>query len=165
MSRIIKEYNHIRKLNALPDNMTTLHPVSNATSDLSNWHSIILGPKDSPYHNKSFLLEIHIPTEYPSIPPVIKFNKNSIPPHCNVNFTTGEICLNILKNENWSPVWNLLYSVQAIIQLLAYPDPSSPLNIDLSRLLTLKDSKAYNSLIKYYLYNFPKPELICDCEI
>ena len=42
--------------------------------------------------------------EYPLEPPKITFMTKVF--HPNVNFDTGEICLDILKRD-WSPAWSL----------------------------------------------------------
>lgn len=53
---------------------------------------------------------------------------------------TGEICLDLLKTA-WSPIWTLASACSAIHQLLATPEPSSPLNVDAgqSHLFLLRD--------------------------
>lgn len=72
-------------------------------------------------------------------------------PHCNVNYETGSICLNILTPEHWSPAWDLLHVLEAIIQLLSDPEPDSPLDIDLANILRAQDRSAYYGLVNYYL--------------
>lgn len=72
-------------------------------------------------------------------------------PHCNVDFRTGEICLDILKKETWSPAWTLQSSVLAIVVLLDNPEPDSPLNIDMANLVRGGDATAIKSMINYYV--------------
>lgn len=155
MSRIAKEYKNIVKTlsndndeDTYKNSIVLLEPYS--VSDLSHWHAIIRGPINTPYYNHDFPLEITLPSDYPMVPPCVKFKARSIP-HCNVNFKSGEICLDILTKEHWSPVWDLLHVMHAIGQLLSDPVPESPIDIDIANILKADDQSAYNGLIKYYL--------------
>jgi peroxin-4 len=49
-------------------------------------------------------MNITISNDYPVTPPSITFVSKVF--HPNVNFGTGEICLDILKKE-WSPAWSV----------------------------------------------------------
>lgn len=142
MSRLVKEYKSIRAQHAVD-----IAPVSSA--DLTRWTALIHGPLDTPFAGYTFKLSINIPAAYPNSPPGVKFEPGSMP-HVNVNYETGEICLDILKGE-WSPVYNLVYIVQSIERLLKDPNPESPLNLELGILMREGDLAAYNGLIKYYL--------------
>ncbi len=64
---------------------------------------------------------------------------------------TGEICLDILKNH-WTPAWSLSLACQALIVLLANPEPGSPLNCDAGNLLRCKDFRGFSSLGKIFEY-------------
>ena len=64
------------------------------------WIAYIHGPKDTPYENGIFKLNIEFPPNYPFSPPIINFITKIY--HCNIN-NSGGICLDILK-EQWSPV-------------------------------------------------------------
>jgi hypothetical protein len=48
----------------------------------------------------------------------------------NVLFKTGEICLDILKPDAWTPAWTLQSVCRAVTALLSHPEADSPLNCD-----------------------------------
>lgn len=85
-----------------------------SADQLRNWSATIRGPPGSFYEGRPFLLSIDVPIEYPMTPPTIRFKTKIF--HPNVKFETGEICLNILKSEAWSPAWSL-HSGEAITLL------------------------------------------------
>lgn len=151
-------------------------------SDMYEWSATIEGPDSTPYENTAFDLNIKIPRSYPLEPPEIYFvvlsdetirklqgrsNKKDVEvskkapithkcfkmPHPNVNFNTGEICLDILK-KRWSPAWTLQSAILAIVVLLSNPEPSSPLNVDLANLLRCDDETAYKALIRFYIEEY-----------
>lgn len=63
---------------------------------------------------------------------------------------TGEICLDLLKTA-WSPIWTLSTACAAVQQLLATPEPSSPLNVDAANLLRAGDVVGYESLARMWV--------------
>ncbi|RYY84235.1 hypothetical protein EON63_09685 [archaeon] len=65
---------------AQSDESVVLKPKDN----IFEWEATIRGPSDSFYEGYSFDLIIHVPTEYPMIPPVIKFKTKIF--HPNVLF-------------------------------------------------------------------------------
>ncbi|CCC70148.1 hypothetical protein NCAS_0E00780 [Naumovozyma castellii] len=167
MSRLLKEYKKIQTTlspNSTHHNnndddefnqiITYLHPIS--TSDLTHWQAQIKGPQGTPYANHEFQLQIECPPTYPIEPPIIHFQPLSMP-HCNVNFQTGAICLDILEKQHWTPAWNLMTTMKAIWILLKDPVPDSPLNVDIANILRVNDQSAYNGLLNYYLSASPSP--------
>ena len=79
------------------------------------------------------------PRNYPFEPPNIKFNTPIF--HCNIS-KTGEICLNILKEE-WSPVLTVSKVLLSIMALLQEPNPEDPLVPDIAKQY-IKDKEIYN---------------------
>ncbi|CCE63060.1 hypothetical protein TPHA_0D04260 [Tetrapisispora phaffii CBS 4417] len=149
LKRLLKEKRLIEKeLSGYSESIELLEPV--AFENFLKWRAVLKGPVNTPYHKHSFKLLIELPSEYPLVPPAITFEPYSMP-HCNVEFSTGKICLNILEHEHWSPVWNLMYVMVALYQLLQEPVVDSPLNIDLANILRAGDTSAYHGLINYYL--------------
>jgi len=98
--------------------------------DYFAWQGTINGPKDTPYAEGVFFLEITFPKDYPFKPPKVKFQTKIY--HCNVN-ETGGICLGMLKDE-WSPSLTILKVLQAIQKLLEVPDPDTPLVAEIAKL-------------------------------
>lgn len=94
-------------------------------------------------------MSINVPTSYPIDPPTIKFVTPIV--HPNINLGSGEICLDILKKESWSPAWNLEHLVVAILMLLDQPEPDSPLNIDAANLYR-QDKVAYESIVQFNIW-------------
>jgi len=100
---------------------------------LDTLEALIEGPKGTPYFGGEFRLSISIPSNYPNVPPVIKF-KTSIY-HPNID-KSGRICLDSLKSEpqgKWSPGTSLETILQQIQILMAEPNTSDPLDLDIAQ--------------------------------
>ncbi|ORY81504.1 ubiquitin-conjugating enzyme/RWD-like protein [Protomyces lactucae-debilis] len=148
--RLIKE---LRALQKSP-NKDLLHLAPQNEDDLSHWTASFEGQSGTPFEHGIFHLKIHCPPAYPAMPPVVSFTTRVA--HPNVQFKTGEICLDILK-ERWSPAWTLGTACTAVVQLLASPEPDSPLNIDLANLLRSGDILGYESLVRMYVEMYALP--------
>ncbi|KAH8582510.1 ubiquitin-conjugating enzyme family [Cryptosporidium sp. chipmunk genotype I] len=73
-------------------------------NDLMHWNAEIVGPNETPYEGFVFKIEIIVSPQYPILPPSVKFMTPIF--HPNVNFLTGEICIDVIK-DNWTPAWTL----------------------------------------------------------
>ncbi|KAL6451594.1 PEX4 Protein PEROXIN-4 [Candida maltosa Xu316] len=151
--RLFKEFNQYKKQPPQVSNhqiisLLPVHPDRN----ILVWEAIIAKPtkKDSPYYyGGQWKLHIDVPVTYPIDPPTIKFLTPIV--HPNINLKTGEICLDILKKDSWSPAWNLEHLVVAILMLLDHPEPDSPLNIDAANLYRY-DAIAFESLVQFNIW-------------
>lgn len=151
MSRAAKEYKAIIRVLQEGDEFYNQFIVRmEPKEDLTRWEALVRGPSGTPYEGCEFRLHLSLPQEYPMSPPAVKFEPYAMP-HANVDFCTGEICLDILTKQHWSPAWDLLHVVQAIGQLLGDPVPSSPLNVDIANILKANDTNSYYGLVHYYL--------------
>lgn len=154
MSRLAKELAKVRNAQLADDLgfLVEMGPVHE--EDLTEWYAVIAGPADTAYQGYKFKLHVSVPETYPMVPPRLRFvaaGECRVPPHCNVDRTTGEICLDILKSEGWSPIWDLLHVVQAVHILLAEPEPDSPLDVDMAQITRSNDKAALYGIIAYYL--------------
>eukprot|EP00938_MAST-03A_sp_MAST-3A-sp1_P007141 g7141.t1 len=94
-----------------------------SADDISEWSAQITGPKGSPYAGGTYFLRIKFPKDYPFKPPNVTFATRIY--HCNIS-TTGEICLDILK-DHWSPALTISKVLLSILSLLTDANPKDPL--------------------------------------
>ncbi|ODV67536.1 hypothetical protein HYPBUDRAFT_121981 [Hyphopichia burtonii NRRL Y-1933] len=158
--RLFKEWNQINKspISQINHQIIALSPINNNDEEMNimKWEAYISKPtkQDNPYYyNGKWHLYIEIPLNYPMNPPSIRFDNQTPINHPNINFETGEICLDILKAENWSPAWNLQYLIVAILMLIDHPEPDSPLNIDSANLYR-HDKLAFESIVQYNIWQY-----------
>jgi peroxin-4 len=140
--RLRKELHVLRKS---PDDSDIVLEVD--PDNLLKWKAWLKGPTDTPYETGVFELDIRCGIDYPLAPPTITFVTKIF--HPNVNFRTGEICLDILKKE-WSPAWGLQASCRAVLALLSDPDADSPLNCDAGNMIRLNDMIAFHTTARMY---------------
>eukprot|EP00922_Rhytidocystis_sp_ex-Travisia-forbesii_P066349 GHVS01098504.1.p1 GENE.GHVS01098504.1~~GHVS01098504.1.p1 ORF type:complete len:163 (-),score=14.83 GHVS01098504.1:116-604(-) len=119
--------------------------------NLYEWKANIRGPSDSPYEGGWFELKLTVPPTYPIAPPSVHFLTLCF--HPNINFHTGELCLDVLK-ANWTPAWTLHSLCRAVISLLLDPNPESPLNCDAGNLLRCGDTRGFRSMARMYTLQY-----------
>eukprot|EP00743_Colponemidia_sp_Colp-15_P006906 GILK01007453.1.p1 GENE.GILK01007453.1~~GILK01007453.1.p1 ORF type:complete len:165 (-),score=15.23 GILK01007453.1:172-666(-) len=144
-SRLVRELQDLSKHH---DNDIVIGPVQD---QLFHWRGWIRGPSATPFEGGHFQLDFRIPSTYPLAPPAVKFLTKIF--HPNMNFETGEICLDILKTD-WTPAWTLQAVCRAIISLLAHPNADSPLNCDCGNLVRGGDMRGYTSMARMYTTEF-----------
>jgi peroxin-4 len=90
---------------------------------------------------------MEIGPDYPISPPTVIFVTPIF--HPNVDFKTGEICLDVLKSD-WSPAWGIGTVCRAIVALMDAPNADSPLNCDAGNLLRSGDLLGFQTLARMY---------------
>lgn len=111
----------------------------------------ILGPKDTIYENGKWKVRIEFPTEYPFKSPSIGFLTKIY--HPNVEFNSGTICLDAITT-NWTPSYDILNVVSVFIpQLLSYPNPDDPFNIEAANIFK-NDREKFDSIVKFNIEKY-----------
>lgn len=92
-------------------------------TNLLCWEGTIEGPSGTPYEGGVFRINITLPSEYPFVPPKMKFVTRVW--HPNISSESGAICLDILKNE-WSPALTIRTALISLQALLSAAEPDDP---------------------------------------
>ncbi|KAF4650680.1 Ubiquitin-conjugating enzyme E2 H [Perkinsus olseni] len=117
----------------------------NVTQDFS---VLFYAPAESPYKGGMYRIHVELPEQYPFQSPSIGF-KNRIF-HPNIDERSGSVCLDVI-NQTWTPLYSLVNIFDVFLpQLLAYPNPSDPLNPDAAALM-LRDKTAYDCKCQEYV--------------
>lgn len=140
LRRIKKES---EQLQSLTEEYTKMFIIKMVDDNIYKWEAIIYGPEDTLYAGYEFVLDITLPSDYPSSPIGVKFMTHI--QHVNIN-ATGDICLDILKTK-WTATCNVTSVLISIISLLGDPNPTDPLNSELAELYRTDNDK-YISTIK-----------------
>ncbi|KAI3331631.1 ubiquitin-conjugating enzyme [Xylariaceae sp. AK1471] len=119
--RITKELQECT--DAPPQGMTISLP---SESDLHKWNIVLSGPPGSLYAGGVYNLTLTLPSDYPFKAPQINFTTRVYHPNVT-NDNLGNICLSILKAENWKPASRVRAVLEAVRQLLVEPNPDDPL--------------------------------------
>ena len=88
------------------------------------------GPKDTPYENGQFDIEILLPEDYPMSPPKVLFITKIF--HPNID-KLGRVCLDVLKDK-WTPALQIRSVLLSIQVLMGNPDPEDFLDIEAAEL-------------------------------
>jgi len=143
-NRARRLHQELQKWTESPLPNVTLQP---ANDNLTEWDSVFIGPEDTPFAGGVFTLKIHIPDAYPFKPPKVAFVTKVF--HPNI-YRNGQICLDILTVDKWSPVYSLSAVVQSIQSLLNDPNSSSPANGEAGQLYA-QDREAYDKAVRDYV--------------
>ena len=149
-SRIYKEIEEIY-LNP-PDNVSA-GPIND--KDIYHWEAVITGPEETDYKDGVFLLDIHIPKEYPYKPPSCEFKTKIW--HPNIDPNNGYICITTLKEKYWNPSLTISNILMTIMLLLYKPNFDDPLNWD-AKDEYIKTPEKYKEKVKKWVkdYSFKK---------
>ncbi|NHI93147.1 MAG: ubiquitin-conjugating enzyme E2 [Candidatus Lokiarchaeota archaeon] len=111
--------------------------------DLRRWRGFILGT--GIYNGAVFQIEIEITRKFPFEAPRFKFLTKIFHP----NIINEKICVGIF-NKDWIPTMTVSGVIEAIRNLLLFPNPNSPLNRKAANLLKT-DKEKYEKIVHNYV--------------
>ncbi|KER24057.1 hypothetical protein T265_08189 [Opisthorchis viverrini] len=109
------------------------------------------GPAETPYEGGIWKVRVDLPERYPFKSPSIALFTNFL--------SSGTVCLDVI-NQQWSALYDLTNIFESFLpQLLAYPNPTDPLNSDAASLFMFKPSE-YVMKVKEYVQRFATEEVL-----
>jgi len=135
-------------------------------ADLSLLRAMITGPHGSPYSNGLFVFDIHLPPDYPRMPPRVQLLTTGAGrwrPNPNL-YANGRVCLSLLgtwSGPSWTPdstILQVLISIQAMILGVDNPIANEPAYI--SETAASARSRAYNASTRSQVLQFAMAEPI-----
>ena len=75
--------------------------------NITEWIATIEGAEGTPYEKQSYKLAIKFGADYPFSPPECTFSTPCY--HPNVDWGSGAICLDILKDQSNAGTWSAAY--------------------------------------------------------
>lgn len=113
-------------------------------NNIFEWEVMLMIPDDTKdYGGGVFRTRMSFPSEYPHLPPKMKFETPIF--HPNI-YTSGEVCISILHPpeedkwgyesaaERWSPVQTPETILLSVISMLSSPNDESPANVEAGKL-------------------------------
>ena len=132
-----------------PDNVSA-GPIKD--DDKYHWEAVITGPEETDYKDGVFLLDITIPKEYPYKTPHCVFKTKIW--HPNIDPDSGEICITILKNENWNPSMTISNVLLSIMLLFYKPNFKDPLNKAAAKEYNEPDKSKYKEKVRQWVKDY-----------
>jgi ubiquitin-protein ligase len=123
LTRLTKE---IKEVQTLIDNKSSnIIEIKPNPTDIKDVVVVFKGPDQTPFSDLNLTINLQYPDDYPFKPPKVIFISKMY--HPNISTLTGQICLETVLTDKWSPTLRLPFIVQSITSLLSNPNCENPI--------------------------------------
>lgn len=158
VNRLQRDY---MRLNQDPVPFVSAHPLP---SNLFEWHYLVRGPPDTPYHGGYYHGKLVFPKDYPFRPPSIYMITPNGRFACNtryseVRFNYFRLCLSIsdFHPDTWNPAWSVATILTGLLSFMVEDTPTmgSITTTTNDKKMFAKDSAEYNLKDQIFVELFP----------
>jgi ubiquitin-protein ligase len=118
-------------------------------TDLLKGYAMIVGPADTPYFGGYYFFSLDYPTDYPHMPPLVKFHTNGDNIRFNPNlYKCGKVCISLLntwRGEQWTSCQSISTVLLTLCTLLCKDPLLNEPGVNKSH----KDFEKYTQIIEY----------------
>ena len=148
--RIVKDVKDITKEPLTEQNIFYQHDETN----ILKGNAMIIGAKDTCYHNGFFFFEFNFPYNYPWAPPKVLYYTNDGTTRFNPNlYRDGKVCLSVLNTWKGEP-WSSCQTIKSILLILQTVLNNEPLLNEPGISKEHCDFNSYNEFIKFKTYEY-----------
>jgi ubiquitin-conjugating enzyme E2 Z len=148
--RIVKDVKDLTKEPLTEQNIFYQHD----ENSILKGYAMIIGPKDTCYHNGFFFFEFNFPYNYPWAPPKVLYNTNDGTTRFNPNlYRDGKVCLSVLNTWKGEP-WSACQTIKSILLILQTVLNNEPLLNEPGVSKEHLDFNSYNEFIKFKTYEY-----------
>ena len=115
IEKLREEYNLIKKNDSLCELRGTANPIN---GDFFHWKASFIGPKETPYMDGLFILEMKFPQNYPYERPLVQMRTPIF--HPNIDNQNGNICIDYIIN--WKKDYDINGIIHAVFLVLFEPN-------------------------------------------
>jgi ubiquitin-protein ligase len=120
--------------------------------DVFHWQITLLPPKGTDYEGGFYKIEAKFRDNYPKTAPLLKFVTRIY--HCNVDESSGHICLKSIK-DGWKSSYNMEDILNQVIILLYKQNPGVSFNQSAAALYNKdKEKKEFKEKVKKYIKEY-----------
>jgi ubiquitin-protein ligase len=120
--------------------------------DVFHWQITLLPPKGTDYEGGFYKIEAKFRDNYPKTAPLLKFVTRIY--HCNVEESTGHICLKSIK-DGWKSSYNMEDILNQVIILLYKQNPGDAFNGSAATLYNKDpEKKEFKEKVKKYIKEY-----------
>ncbi len=134
----------VQEAKSLEEEEPSFKPVG---GDLRVWRGFILGT--GLYESGVFEIQITLTPKFPYEPPKVRWITKTYHPNISIQ---NKVCIGVL-GKDWTPNMNVAGLIEALRNLLNFPNPASPLNTEAANLMK-KDMKKYEEEVRKYIINY-----------